>query len=146
MAIRTAVLFSAEHPDVQRSVPQSFDLLNGLMKEAGRFTIGFVDNQIVLNNLLTTDPSLDQLNKEFLKRGVAAVTLEPGLTLARYRKVVGLLSASSKALDEAGGMALYIELNEVEETRILLAARNQKKNEQGDTILETNSEAYILSK
>lgn len=146
MAIRTAVLFSAEHPNVQRPVQQSFDLLNGLMKESGRFTIGFVDNQIVLNNLLTTDPSLDQLNKEFLKRGVAAVTFEPGLTLARYRKVVGLLSASSKAIDEAGGMRLYIELNEVEETRILLAARNQKKNEQGDTILETNSEAYILSK
>ena len=78
MAIRTAVLFSAEHPNVQRPVQQSFDLLNGLMKESGRFTMGFVDSQIVLNNLLTTDPSLDQLNKEFLKRGIAAVTFEPG--------------------------------------------------------------------
>ena len=146
MAIRTAVLFSAEHPNVQRPVQQSFDLLNGLMKEAGRFTLGFVDSQIVLNNLLTTDPSLDQLNKEFLKRGIAAVTFEPGLTLARYRKLIGVVSASSKIIDEAGGLRLFIEQNEVEGTRILLAAKNQKKNEQGDTILETNSEAYILSK
>ena len=146
MAIRTAVLFSAEHPNVQRPVQQSFDLLNGLMKEAGRFTLGFVDSQIVLNNLLTTDPSLDQLNKEFLKRGIAAVTFEPGLTLARYRKLIGVVSASSKVIDEAGGLRLFIEQNEVEGTRILLAAKNQKKNEQGDTILETNSEAYILSK
>ena len=146
MALRTAVLFSAEHPNVHRPVQQSFDLLNSLMKESGRFTIGFVDNQVVLNNLLTTDPSLDQLNKEFLKRGVAAVTFEPGLTLARYRKVIGLLSASSKVIDEAGGLRVYIEQNEVEGTRILLAAKNQKKNEQGDTILETSSEAYILSK
>ena len=146
MAIRTAVLFSAEHPNVQRPVQQSFDLLNGLMKESGRFTVGFVDSQIVLNNLLTTDPSLDQLNKEFLKRGIAAVTFEPGLTMARYRKLIGLVSASSKVIDEAGGLRLFIEQNEVEGTRILLAAKNQKKNEQGDTILETNSEAYILSK
>jgi hypothetical protein len=146
MAIRTAVLFSAEHPNVQRPVQQSFDLLNGLMKESGRFTVGFVDGQIVLNNLLTTDPSLDQLNKEFLKRGIAAVTFEPGLTMARYRKLIGLVSASSKVIDEAGGLRLFIEQNEVEGTRILLAAKNQKKNEQGDTILETNSEAYILSK
>ena len=146
MAIRTAVLFSAEHPNVQRPVQQSFDLLNGLMKESGRFTVGFVDSQVVLNNLLTTDPSLDQLNKEFLKRGIAAVTFEPGLTMARYRKLIGLVSASSKVIDEAGGLRLFIEQNEVEGTRILLAAKNQKKNEQGDTILETNSEAYILSK
>lgn len=146
MAIRTAVLFSAEHPNVQRPVQQSFDLLNGLMKESGRFTVGFVDSQIVLNNLLTTDPSLDQLNKEFLKRGIAAVTFEPGLTMARYRKLIGLVSASSKVIDEAGGLRLFIEQNEIEGTRILLAAKNQKKNEQGDTILETNSEAYILSK
>jgi len=146
MAIRTAVMFSAEHPNVQRPVQQSFDLLNGLMKEAGRFTLGFVDSQIVLNNLLTTDASLDQLNKEFLKRGIAAITFEPGLTLARYRKLMGVISASSKVIEEAGGLRLYIEQNEVEGTRILLAAKNQKKNEQGDTILETNSEAYILSK
>ncbi len=146
MAIRTAVLFSAEHPNVERPVQQSFDLLNGLMKESGRFTLGFVDSQIVLNNLLTTDPSLDQLNKEFLKRGIAAVTFEPGLTMARYRKLIGLISAPSKVIDEAGGLRLYIEQNDVEGTRILLAAKNQKKNEQGDTILETNSEAYILSK
>jgi HEAT repeat protein len=146
MAIRTAVLFSAEHPNVQRPVQQSFDLLNGLMKESGRFTLGFVDSQIVLNNLLTTDPSLEQLNKEFLKRGIAAVTFEPGLTLARYRKLIALVSAPSKVIDEAGGLRLYIEQSEVEGTRILLAAKNQKKNEQGDTILETNSEAYILSK
>jgi len=146
MAIRTAVMFSAEHPNVQRPVQQSFDLLNGLMKETGRFTLGFVDSQIVLNNLLTTDASLDQLNKEFLKRGIAAITFEPGLTLARYRKLMGVISASSKVIEEAGGLRLYIEQNEVEGTRILLAAKNQKKNEQGDTILETNSEAYILSK
>ncbi|HLH06005.1 MAG TPA: HEAT repeat domain-containing protein [Terriglobales bacterium] len=146
MAIRTAVLFSPEHPNVQRPVQQSFDLLNGLTKETGRFTIGFVDNQIVLNNLLTTDPSLDQLNKEFLKRGIAAVTFEPGITLARYRKAMAVLSVPSKVLEECGGMRVYLEQNELEGARVLLAAKNQKKNEQGDTILETNSEAYILSK
>ena len=51
--------------------------------------------------------------------------------MARYRKLIGLISASSKVIDEAGGLRSYIEQNEVEGTRILLAAKNQKKNEQG---------------
>src|SRR5205823_12593882 len=105
-----------------------------------------VDNQIMLNNLLTSDSSLVHLQTEFLKRGIAAVTFEPGLTVARYRKVVNVLSASTKAIEDAGGTFSFLESNEVEGARILPAAKNQKKDKDGDTIIETDSEAYILSK
>ncbi len=90
--VRTALVFSAEHQSVERPVQQGFEILNSLLKEAGHFTFGFVESQVILNNILTTDGSLEQLHKEFLKRGIAAVTFESGLTASRYKKAVGLLS------------------------------------------------------
>jgi HEAT repeat protein len=146
MTVKTAVMFTVDHKSVERPIQQSFELLNTLLKEVGQFTFGFVDNQIMLNNLLTTDLSLRHLETEFLKRGITAVTFEPGLTLGRYRKVVNLLSASSKAIEEAGGTLNFLDINEIEGARILPASKNQKKDEQGDTIIDSDSEAYILSK
>lgn len=146
MTIKTAVMFTAEHKSVQRPIEQSFQYLNHLLKEAGQFTFGFVDNQVMLNNLLTTDSSLRHLETEFLKRGIAAVTFEPGLTLGRYKKVISLLAAPSKTIEDAGGILVFLDQNEIEGARILPAARNQKKDEHGDTIIETDSESYILSK
>ena len=88
MTIKTATVFTIEHRSAEGPIQQSFLLLNNLLKDVGQLTFGFVDNQVILNNLLTTDPSLQKLETEFLKRGVAAVTFEPGLTLGRYRKVI----------------------------------------------------------
>ena len=146
MTVKTTVMFTVDHKSVERPIQQSFELLNTLLKEVGQFTFGFVDNQVMLNNLLTTDLSLRHLETEFLKRGITAVTFEPGLTLGRYRKVISLLAASSKAIEEAGGTLNFLDKNEIEGARILPASKNQKKDEQGDTIIDTDSEAYILSK
>ena len=146
MTIKTATVFTIEHRSTEGPIQQSFLLLNNLLKDVGQLTFGFVDNQVLLNNLLTSDPSLTKLETEFLKRGVAAVTFEPGLTLGRYRKVIHVLSASAATIDAAGGFLAFIDQNEIEGVRILPAARNQKKNQDGDTILETDSESYILSK
>jgi HEAT repeats len=146
MTLKTAVMFTVEHKSVERPIQQSFLLLNNLLKESGQFTFGFIDNQVMLNNVLTTDTTLRALETELLKRGIAAVTFEPGLTLGRYKKVVSLLSAPSKTIDEIGGLLSFLDQNEVEGARILPAAKNQKKDEHGDTIIETDSESYILSK
>src|SRR5215472_7798547 len=145
-AIKTAAVFTLEHKSTDPPIQQSFLLLNNLLKEVGQLTFGFVDNQILLNNLLTTDPALGQLETEFLKRGIAAVTFEPGLTLGRYKKVITVLAVPSKIIDEVGGLLSYLDRNEIEGARILPAAKNQKKDEHGDTIIETDSESYILSK
>jgi HEAT repeat protein len=146
MTVKTAVMFTVEHKSVERPIQQSFLLVNNLLKETGQFTFGFIDNQVMLNNVLTTDTTLRQLETELLKRGIAAVTFEPGLTLGRYKKVVSLLSAPSRTIDETGGLLSFLDQNEVEGARILPAAKNQKKDEHGDTIIETDSESYILSK
>lgn len=146
MTIKTAIMFTVNHKSVERPVQQSFDFLNALLKEMGQFTFGFVDNQVMLNNLLTTDPSLNHLQTEFLKRGIAAVTFEPGLTMGRYKKLLTLLAVSTKEIDDAGGTLSFLDQNEVEGARILPAAKNQKKDADGDTIIDTDSEAYIMSK
>ena len=83
MTLKTAVMFTVEHKSVERPIQQSFLLLNNLLKESGQFTFGFIDNQVMLNNVLTTDTTLRALETELLKRGIAAVTFEPGLTLGR---------------------------------------------------------------
>ncbi|HZP17142.1 MAG TPA: HEAT repeat domain-containing protein [Terriglobales bacterium] len=144
--VKTAGVFTIEHKSADRPVQQSFLLLNNLLRETGQFTFGFVDNQVLLNNLLTTEPTLRQLETEFLKRGVSAITFEPGLTLARYKKIIQILSVATAVMEAAGGVLAFLDQNEVEGVRILPAARNQKKNADGDTILETDSETYILSK
>ena len=145
-AIKTAAVFTLEHKSTDPPIQQSFLLLNNLLKEVGQLTLGFVDNQVLLNNLLTTDPSLEKLETELLKRGVAAVTFEPGLTLGRYKKVIHVLSAPLATIEAAGGFLAFIDQNELEGVRILPAAKNQKKTKDGDTILETDSESYILAK
>gem|GEM_PF-1468811 len=144
--VKTAGLFTIEHKSVDRPIQQSFLLLNNMLKEVGQFTFGFVDNQIILNNLLTTDDSLRQLETSLLKRGVTAITFEPGLTLGRYKKVIQILSTPTAAIEAAGGFLVFLDQNEIEGVRILPAAKNQKKTEEGDTIIETDSEAYIISK
>jgi hypothetical protein len=146
MTIKTAMMFTIDHKSMERPIQQSFQFLNNMLKEGGQFTFGFIENQVMLNNLLTTETSLRQLETEFLKRGITAVTFEPGLTLGRYRKVIGVLAAPAKTIDAAGGILVFLDQNELEGARILPAARNQKKDEHGDTIIETDSEAYIMSK
>ena len=146
VTVKSATVFTIEHKSCDRPIQQSFLLLNNLLKEVGQFTFGFVDNQVMLNNLLTTDTSLRHLETEFLKRGVAGITFEPGLTMARYKKVILILSAPTAAVEAAGGLLAFLDKTDIEGVRILPAAKNQKKNEQGDTILETDSESYLLSK
>jgi histone H3/H4 len=145
IAIKTAMLFTVEHKTMDGPIRQSFQFLNNMLKESGQFTFGFVDDQVMLNNLLTTDDSLRQLETEFLKRGITAVTFEPGLTVGRYQKVIGILAAPTKTIDAAGGISAFLDKNELEGARILLAPRSQK-DKGADTIIETDSEAYITSR
>jgi len=59
--VKTVGVFTVDHKSSERPIQQSFLLLNNLLKEVGQFTLGFIDNQVMLNNLLTTDASLRHL-------------------------------------------------------------------------------------
>ena len=146
VVVRTAGMFSADHRSVEMPLQQSFDLLQALLREVGQFTVGFIDQQVVLNQLLTTDSSLGVLKKELLKRGIAAVTFFPGLTLSRFGKAVAVLAAPSKAIEEAGGTLPFLSNHQLDGIRILPASKEQRRTEQGDSIIDSDSEAYILAK
>lgn len=146
IVIRTVVMLSLDHKVAAGPLQASFDSLNHLLKETGRFTIGFVENRIMLNNLLTTDPGLVQLENELLKRGFGAVTFEPGLTLSRYKAAIGVLAANAKIIEEVGGAKKFLELNPLEGVRVFPAGKNQARTESGDTILETEAENFLMAK
>ena len=145
VAIKTAAVFPVEHKSSERPIQQSFDFLSKVMSGAGQFTFGFVENQVMLNKVLTVDPSLKPLEAECTKRGIAAFTFEPGLTLAGYKKLIYLFAAPPAAMDAAGGFIPYLNHNPIDGLHIVPAKR-QNKNDQGDIIIETDSESYILGK
>lgn len=146
MLFKNATMFSADHPAAARSFHQSFDFLNVLVKETGEFTVGFVDQRVMLNNILTSDGSLVHLENEFLKRGIGAITFQAGMTLAAYKRGMGALARPVKAIEAAGGLAKYLEEQPLEFMRVFPASKSQARTESGDTVLDMDSESYLMAK
>jgi HEAT repeat protein len=146
MLFKNATMFSADHPAAVRSFHQSFDFLNVLVKGTGEFTVGFVDQRVMLNNILTSEHSLTHLENEFLKRGIGAITFQAGMTLASYKRGMGALARPVKAIEAAGGLAKYLEEQPLEFMRVFPASKSQTRTESGDTVLDMDSESYLMAK
>ncbi|HXZ80035.1 MAG TPA: HEAT repeat domain-containing protein [Terriglobales bacterium] len=143
IAVRTAIMLGVEHPVTAGPIQQSFDQLIFLLKQARELVIGFVDDRLMLNNLLTKDMGVAHLENEFLKRGIGAVRFEPGLTLARYRHVVGVLSTSPKLIAAQGGARIFLEQNAIDGIQFFPSSKDKKRTEEGDTLLETDAATYL---
>ncbi|MGH9554604.1 MAG: HEAT repeat domain-containing protein, partial [Terriglobales bacterium] len=94
----------------------------------------------------TTERSLHQLEGEFLKRGIGAITFLAGMTLAAFKRGMTAITRTPKQIEEAGGLAAYLEKNPLEFLRVFPAGKSQVRNESGDTVLEMDSESYLLAK
>ena len=145
VAIKTASVFPIEHKSSERPIQQSFEFLSSVLKAAGPFTFGFIDKEVMLNKVLTSDPSLRPLETEFAKRGIAAITFDPGISFAPYKKLIYLFAAPSPSVDAAGGFLPFLGQNPLEGLHVV-PAKKQKKDEEGDTIIDTDSESYILAR
>ena len=145
VAIKTAAVFPIEHKSSERPIQQSFEFLTGVLKASGPFTFGFIDKELMLNKILTSDPSLRPLETEFTKRGIAAITFDPAIGFASYKKLIYLFAAPPANVDAAGGFLPYLNHNPLDSLHIV-PAKKQKKDEEGDTIIETDSESYILAR
>src|SRR5258708_5808584 len=128
--IKMVNMFSAEHRSSVRPIQLSYDLLNGLVKETNYLTLGFVEQRVLLNNVLTTEPSLKGLENEFLKRGIGAVTFDAGITLAAFRNALSVLAANPKTMEEQGGLLPFLEQRPLEFVRIFPANKNEARNEE----------------
>ncbi|HMK31774.1 MAG TPA: HEAT repeat domain-containing protein [Terriglobales bacterium] len=143
IAVRTAIMLGVEHPVTSGPIQQSFDQLILILKQTRELVIGFVDDRLMLNNLLTKESGVAHLENEFLKRGIGAVRFEPGLTLARYRQVVGVLSTAPKLIAAQGGPRVFLEQNAIDGIQFFPTSKDKKRTEEGDTILESDAATYL---
>ncbi|HTK94285.1 MAG TPA: hypothetical protein VL382_01490, partial [Terriglobales bacterium] len=55
MIFKMVGMFSADHAAAQGPFQNSFNMLNEIVKQYRQFTIGFVDQRILFNNILTQE-------------------------------------------------------------------------------------------
>ncbi|HEY6272659.1 MAG TPA: hypothetical protein VIX19_11815, partial [Terriglobales bacterium] len=139
-------MFSVEHRSAAGLLHRTYDLLNPLVKQVRYLTLGFVEQRVLLNNILTAEESLKPLENEFLKRGIGAVTFDAGITLAAFTKAISALAAQPKIIEECGGLLPFLDRKQLEFVRIFPANKNEVRNDDGDTVLEMGSEEYLISK
>ena len=144
--VKMVNMFSAEHKSAAGLLQRTYELLNPLIKQSRSLTIGFVEQRVLLNNILTAEDSLKPLENEFLKRGIGAVTFDAGITLAAFRSAVAAISASPKAITDGGGLLPFLEQRHLEFVRIFPASKTEARNDDGDTVLEMGSEEFLISK
>src|SRR5581483_9470706 len=144
--VKMVNMFSADHKSAAGLLQRSYELLNPIVKQARHLTIGFVDQRVLLNNILTAEESLKPLENEFLKRGIGAVTFEAGITMAAYKNAIAAISANPKAIEENGGLLPFLEEKRLEFVRIFPATKTETRNEDGDTVLDMGSEEFLISK
>src|SRR5512147_231929 len=143
IAVRTSRMLSTDHNVAAGPIQESYNLLHSILKEQRAFTFGFADDRILLDNVLTTARGLNQLEDDFLKRGISALKFEAGLSLARYKAVLSLLATPLKNIQEIGGTEPFLARQEIEGVRIFPAGKTQKRTASGDTVLEMDIEAYL---
>lgn len=144
--IRTTVTFGINHPPAAAQMLQCYDALNMLLKQFGQFTLGFVDQRVLLNKVLTTEKNLTPLENEFGKRSIGAVTFDIGVTLADFKRSIEVLSAAPAAISEEGGLAAYLYTREISKVRIIPAPKGQQRTETGDIIVETDVDSLLASR
>lgn len=141
--LRTVGMYSVDHPAAERILQQAFNQLNSLLKQTREFTLGFVNQRLLLNQTLTADGSTGPLASEFSRRGVGAVTFAAGISFREFKRAVALLSTRPKVIEESGGVRRLLEHNPIEGVRIL-PARNPSE-EAEDTELQIDVQSYITA-
>ena len=60
-AYKVVSLYTTEHAAAEEPLQRVYESLNSLLKQTPQFTFGFFNRRVVLNELLTPDPSLEAL-------------------------------------------------------------------------------------
>jgi len=144
--VKMVSMFSSVHKSSTGLLERSYEQLNILVRQSRHLTIGFVDQRVLINNILTNEESLKPLENDLLKRGIGAVTFEAGITLAAFRNAVTVLAAQPRVIDQCGGLLPFLDQQSLEFVRIFPANKNEARNKDGDTILEMGSEEFLISK
>lgn len=144
--IKMATMYAVDHQSAVRPIQSSYDILNALVKQTRYITLGFIEQRVMINNILTSDATVKPLENEFLKRGIGAVTFEAGITLAAYKNALAVLAANVRLIEESGGLMPFLESHPLEFVRVFPASKNEIRTNDGDTVLEMSSEEYLISR
>jgi len=140
---RLASMFTVDHRAVDSAVRQSYESLNALVKQVQQFTFGFIDHRVLLNNVLTPDRTLRNLESEFSKRGIGAVTFPAGITLGGFRRCLGVICDTPENIESNGGIRRYYERNRVEGVRVIAGVKGASSME--ETVLEGDPESLLAA-
>jgi HEAT repeats len=138
---KSVVMYSGDHPAVERAAQQAFEALNSMLQYMPQLIFGFMNGRLLLNDFLTSEPTLRLLDAEFARRGIAAVTFMAGISLAEFRQTLNILAAKPREIEEAGGLAPFLAAHPLGGVRIAPV----KKSEDGDTILGMDTESYLMA-
>src|SRR3972149_7714237 len=118
-AFKVALLYSVDHSASQNALQQAYDSLNLLLKQSNPFTFGFLNQRVLLNNILTSDSALASLEADFSKRGLAAITFTAGVNFSEFKRLLALLTAKPEIIEQNGGIKALLERNPLEGVRVL---------------------------
>lgn len=139
--LKTVIMYSVDHPVAEKALQQTFGSLNQLVKQTQQFTFGFLNQRVLINNILTEDVALGQLELEFAKRGVAGLTFAAGINQRDFKRILSILATKPRVIEEGGGIKNFIAQNPIENVRILPA----KKLSGEDRTLGMDAEAYLVA-
>jgi hypothetical protein len=131
-----------DHAAVDEPILRTYEALNDLLKQTPQFTFGFFNHRVVLNDLLTPDPSLEGLDTDFFKRGIVAVSFSLGITFREFKRGLAVLTTKEQIIERDGGIQAFVRKNPVEGMRILAADR---KSEAGDTDIGMDFQAFMVA-
>lgn len=114
IAFINAGMYHEEHPLVAKSIDALSDTLHEVLKDQMSVEIGFTSEHIMVG---TEEFKGDRLYEEearyFHIRKVKSIRISTGVDTSELALFVKELSASPRALDEAGGLKVFIEKNDL---------------------------------
>ena len=138
---KTVIMYSVDHPAAEKATAQIYASLNSLVRQTQQFTFGFLNKRVLINELLTDDNSLSQLEGEFFRRGIGAITFSAGITLSEFKRGLAIVSTRPKVIEEKGGIKTFLQQNPIQGMRILPAFTPEGE----DTVLQMNPESYLMA-
>src|SRR5262249_21548244 len=93
--------------------------------------------------ILTPDRTLRNLESEFSKRGIGAVTFPAGITLGGFRSFLSTICDTPESIEANGGIRRYYERNKIEGVRIIAGVKGASSME--ETVLEGDPESLLAA-
>ena len=137
-AIRSAVLYSPEHPLVKRGIDALSTLANAALQRADPVIIGLVGDEVVVNaqRLLRSGASLAGFARDLREREIEKITLGRGVTKEEFRAFVFAL------LDRKAPTPLPVRLEQIGVRHITVGRINLEQDEDGSAGIAAAKKVY----